>query len=162
VDNRTGIKQVYTAPVTVAGDVLPNGSRALAKFTDVTTRVAVDLETLSGTYDSATRSVTIHARLRNMSHDTLPGSLVLRAVTLTSELGVVRSMNADNHVATEGAAWWFAPVTGDVLPPGGATIDRPLVFRLAEPRQMNDGDRIKLGLVKLEVRILKQPFATSH
>ncbi len=154
VDNRTGVKQVYTAPVTVQGGVVRNGDPALTARTDLTPAVMLDLAPAA--YDSVTHVVTVRAHLRNTSRDTLRGPFVLRAVRMTSELGRPRVLNADNNQAIEGATWQFGLSAGSMLPPGASTTERELKFQVT-PQRGDGPAALKWGLVTIDARVLGGP-----
>ncbi len=158
VDNRTGVKQVYTAPATVQGTVVRNGDPALAARADLTPAVTLDLA--PATYDSTAHVVTVRAQLRNTSRDTLRGPFVLRAVRVASELGSPRVLNADNHKAMEGAIWQFGSSAGSMLPPGATTAERELKFQLT-PSRSEGPVVVKAGLVTIDARVLGGPASDA-
>ncbi len=159
VDNRTGVKQVYTAPVTVHGAVTRNGEPSLAGLVDLTAAVMVDLSPAG--YDAVTHVVTLRARLRNTSHDTLRGPFVMRAVHVTSELGTPQAVNAENGQTRAGARWRFTGSTDGALPPGATTAEQVLEFRVTPPRRREGPVDFKWGLVTIDARVLGA-YAGSH
>jgi hypothetical protein len=113
VDNRTGVSQAWTAPVTVKGEAVRHGDRRLSELRDLTSRTALRVERTD--YGGAPGVVTLEARLRNTSGDTVRGPLHLRVVDLWSELGDARMATSGDGETGPGAA---IPLSGAV--PGGA------------------------------------------
>lgn len=155
IDNRTGVGQIWTAPITVRGSVEKHGASDLAELDDVTDNVI--LETQSTNYDRATNTLTLTARLRNTSKVTVRAPLKARVIALTSELGVAAIAGAANGVTTVGAIWDFGsmvPAAG--LPPDSTTATRTLTFRLTDVRPIRLVKRnpgFTAGLVHFEVRV---------
>jgi hypothetical protein len=128
VDNRTGIPQVWTAPITVEGQPALEGSAELAAMADVTDRVTVVLD--NAHFDSANSTVTVEAEVVNTSAGTIAGPIVGRFVTLTSRLGRVTIEDSDNGLSTPGAIVRFASLDEN-LQPDEHTAGHRLVFHLA-------------------------------
>lgn len=131
VDNRTGLAQLWTAPVTVAGKAILNGDEELAGLADVTDKV--ELVFGRPAYDHAKHVVTVDAHVLNTSKQALAGPFMLRLVSLRSRVGVVEVANADNKCERAGAVWTLMP-KGDspLLPAGERSEARKLEFRLRE------------------------------
>jgi len=117
VDNRTGVSQMWTAPVTVEGEAVRHGDRRLARLQDVSSLTALGVEHTD--YDGAPGVVTIEARLRNTSKDTIRGPLYLRVLDLWSEFGEARLTEARHGDAGTGAV---LPIS-DAVPDGGLAPD---------------------------------------
>jgi hypothetical protein len=154
-DNRTGISQLWTAPITVRGSVEKHGSRDLAELDDITDYLT--LETQSTGYDRSTNTLTLTTRLKNTSRDTLRAPLKVRVIGLTSQLGVPVVVGAANGVSTAGAIWDFSnaiPARG--LLPDSASAPRRLTFRLSDVppiRLARQSGGFTSGLVRFESRI---------
>src|SRR5207247_9572456 len=71
IDNRTGIPQLWTAPIAVRGTVQKHGASSLAALDDITDKLTLFVE--SNRYDRATNTLTLTARLKNTSTDTVYG-----------------------------------------------------------------------------------------
>jgi hypothetical protein len=129
VDNRTGIPQLFTAPITVNGSAAMHGNRSLSTLEDVTQRVTVTVKQLK--YDETNHTITADAVLWNRSQEPLTGRLVARVVGLRSDLGDVSILSADNGQAGIGAT-----IDMTSLIPGGRLESKqfltlkPLRFRL--------------------------------
>ena len=153
-DNRTGLSQLWTAPVTVRGRVERNGSRELAELEDVTHQLS--WETRSSTYDRATGTLRVTGRLKNTSSDTVRGPLKVRVVRLSSQLGVPTVADATNRVTGVGAIWDFGDLPATGLAPDAVTSAKTLVFRLADVRPIRlarQGGGFTSGLVHFEARV---------
>jgi hypothetical protein len=114
VDNRTGLPQVWTAAIEVAGTAIQNGSSELAQFTDVSDDL--ELEVVSSDYDRASNTVTIGIRLKNLSAKIIHGPVKLHLMNVNSTTGSPSVVNADNKMADAGAEWDFSSsLTNNVL-----------------------------------------------
>ncbi len=161
-DNRTGVSQLWTAPVATAGEVHRNGSAALAAFADVSARFRIATEEMS--YDRANDSGSFALSLQSISKDTIRGPLVLRVVGLESDVGVPALLDAGHEASALaspgdatglGAVLDFTPLLpGGVLAPGGASAPHPVRFQLSDLHPFVEGDRVRLGLIRLDARVL--------
>lgn len=86
IDNRTGIPQMWTAPVSVAGTVTKFGDPSLDAFQDVTKRVSFDI--IDASLDRTTHTVTAEYRLKNLSKVPLHDVRV-RLTSITSPIARV-------------------------------------------------------------------------
>ena len=153
-DNRTGISQLWTAPITVRGTVERHGARELAELDDVTDRLA--WETKANAFDRTTGTVTVTARLRNTSRDTVHGPMKVRVIRLTSQLGTPSVVASANGTSSVGAIWDF----GSVIPRGGllpdsTTASKTLTFRLSNVRAIRlarQSPGFTSGLLHFETR----------
>jgi hypothetical protein len=153
VDNRTGVPQLWTAPVTVAGRAVTHGSADLSALADVTDRLM--LESVGRPRMDDTGLVTMAFRLKNTSKGPLAGPLKLRLLALRSELGEPSAANADNGLEHAGAVWDFtAQLPGGVLAPGATTAAKTLTFRLTDLRPFQQGREFRRGFVALDAMIL--------
>ena len=133
IDNRTGIAQVWTAPIVVKGIVARNGDQSLEKLDDVTSKI--DLDVVGASYDRTTNEGTLNIRLKNISRDPIVGPIKLRALMVTSELGIAHILNADNGGTTDGAIWDFTSLLeNNMLPPDGTSGVKSLKFRITNLR----------------------------
>ncbi len=132
VDNRTGVHQVWTAPITARGTVARHGAQELARLEDVSSQVAIDV--LRTSFDRATRRLEAVVRLRNSSPEKVCGPLKVRALAIRSEVsttGTAQVIGSDNSLGGTGAVWDFSglPDSG-TLAPDALTEERTLVFYL--------------------------------
>jgi hypothetical protein len=130
IDNHTKYQQVYTAPITVSGQVAPHGSTALATLRDLTQKTTIEIS--GAMYNQETRTLRVAVQLKNISSDTLRGPFKLRLTSLRSATGVLRLTNADNKEPGPGALLDFSETT---LLPNAMTQKRSLVFTLSEVRR---------------------------
>jgi len=160
IDNRTGLPQIWAAPITVQGVAAPHGGGALAALEDVSSKTTLELSHSS--FDRVRNTVSLTARLKNASQDTLTGPFKARVVGLTSELAYgVAVANSANGVQGPGAVWDFSDaVRGGVLRPGEESAPKRLLFRLSDLRPLRDGNDFHTGVVTLEARILAH--ASTH
>jgi hypothetical protein len=155
VDNRTGVSQIWTAPISVQGTVEEHGGEPLASMEDISHKVNLELEDMS--FDAGTGVVTLMARLKNASEDTLSGPLLARVIDLRSELGVPELLDTDAPGAGVGAVLDFTHLLeGDRLEPKAKTGALRLRVRLSDLRLVRKADA-PTGIVGLRVRILGPP-----
>lgn len=147
VDNRTGVFQLWTAPVTVRGIVARHGDPSLGRMTNVSDRVSLRISEES--YDRREDLVTIGMRLRNNSRDTIHGPVKLRILELTGRLGSMRILGSENGLESEGAVLDLSgglPV--GLLPPGEESDVVRIQVRVGEPLPLP-----RAGFVRELVRI---------
>jgi hypothetical protein len=154
VDDRTGRHQVWTAPVTVTGRVVKNGAPELAALDDISAKVTVELTYAAR--DRAKGLLTVTARLKNISKDTIRGPVKVRAIALSSKLASVSIANADNALTGPGAVWDFTTtLPGGRLLPDSVGGVRTLVFRCEDMRPSNPvRDVFVNDVLSLDVRAL--------
>jgi hypothetical protein len=159
VDDRTGVKQLYTATATVSGAVAKNGGGELADLNDLSS--ALTLESQGAQYDSATGMLTVEATIKNAGKTTVHSPLKVRVLTLESEYAAPEIVDASNGLTGSGAVWDFTKVLhhGE-LQPNEQTATMTLRFHLRDvqpfnvPPQQKSVGLTSFGLVSLNVRIL--------
>jgi len=133
IDNRTGIDEIYTAPITVKGAVVKHGSPDLASLADVTGKVAVDLAAVA--YDPKTQLVTVEASLRNRSKEPIRGRIVARVVSLSSENAGISIANSDNGENGAGSILDFTTLLPyGVLEPEKSSKPKTIQLKLSNVR----------------------------
>jgi hypothetical protein len=150
IDNRTAVHQAWGAPISVKGTVVRNGAAELGTYRDVTPQTEIEL--VSTNYDAHAQRVTMTLRIRNTSGTTLRGPLKLRILSYDSDVAVVRSANATNGVAGQGAVWDI-PASAEVAP-GKTSGEIQLVFALSDVRSLKDARDWRTGLVRFKSRVL--------
>ena len=105
IDNRTGVRQVWTAAIAVLGKALKHGDTELAKLDDISS--GIEIEVVDSSYDRQRNEGTLSVRLKNISSQTVLGPVKLRALGVISELGTAAITNADNGMTGDGAVWNF-------------------------------------------------------
>lgn len=165
VDNRTGIHQVWTAPIDVHAKAARNGSADLASLDDLSTKTVLELAESS--YDEAKHEVRLRVSLRNISDAPIRGPLKVRLIGLRPGSGdmvglsdTVEAVNADNHEAGPGAIWDFTSlVPSGGLAPDAVSGEKLLLFRTPNPHPFHEGageevTRFRFGLLNLKLRVL--------
>lgn len=138
IDNRTGVSQIWTAPVTVNGKATRNGDSELSTLEDVSEKVILTFT--NPEYDAKTGRVSVHVQLQNVSNDTISLPVKLRVIGLTSGSGgVIKIAGTDNGVAGIGAVW---------------DLDKLIVAQKLKPLQ-------KSGLLRLQFHIAENPPPTG-
>jgi len=151
-DNRTGVSQIWTAPVTVAGAAVRNGSADLAALDDVTSKVTLVLANTA--YDHSTNQITVMSSVKNTSKDTLHAPLKLRIVRLDSDVGVAALIGADDGRSGPGSVLDFSALLHDgVLLPDSSSAAKRLAFRLTDLRPFQQGKEFKFGLIDVDARV---------
>jgi hypothetical protein len=155
IDDRTGVPQVWTAPIVVDGKAVRNGSVEFEKLQDISNEV--ELRIVSSNYDRDSSTVRIGICLINSSRGVIHGPLKLRLVNVSSALGNPSAVNADNHYAQPGAMWDLSSLLKhDKLEPGEYSAVKELDFRLDGPRELLDDKGIRYRLLDADVRVLAQ------
>lgn len=154
IDNRTGLQQIWTAPISVDGKAIANGSDELSGFKDVSKEV--ELKVVSSSYDRASHIVTLGVQIKNPSKIVIHGPIKLRLVDITSPLGSPSAVNADNHVGTPGAVWDLTSLLKDnILIPEQTSATTNLVFHVDHPRELlANSKNVRYQLLKFDVRLL--------
>lgn len=134
VDNRTGIPQVWTAPVTVAAAV------AKVAGADVSDKLIIDV--VKAAFDRGTGELAVDVRLRNTSEAAVRGPFTVHVRKATSDIGEVRGV-----IDT-------AAFADTLLAPGASSATQSWRFTLADLQPFRSGNRYRLGLLKLNAQIL--------
>jgi hypothetical protein len=95
VDSRTGVPQLYTAPITVAGSASRRGDAAVDSLTNVSS--AIEATILSSSYDHVRHRVRMSLQLRNTSERALALPLLVQLRSLASHLGTPRLVGATGN-----------------------------------------------------------------
>jgi hypothetical protein len=164
VDNRTGVPQLWTASITVRGTVEKHGAPILAGLDDITEKVTLAVQ--SNRYDRNTNTVSITARLKNNSRETLRAPIRVRVTSLTSQLGVPALQGADNGLRGVGAILDLS----SLIPAGGLLPDsvsapKAFNFRFSDLRPLQAGREFRAltsrgggyGLLHFDLRIFGRP-----
>jgi hypothetical protein len=152
VDNRTGIFQVWSASVTVAGRAIRHGAPELAGLEDVSSKVHATFET--ATLDKRSGVLTMALRLRNISVETIRGPLKLRVKRLSSQLGDAHLMSGVKPSGGGLVIDLTDVLSGNVLAPGAQTKPKALRIRLTSPRPVRQGGTVRAGYVQIETTVL--------
>jgi hypothetical protein len=153
-DNRTGIPQLWSAPISVSGAVVRNGDPELADLVDVSSKVA--LEVVGSSLDHATGKAGMTVRIVNTSTDTLRAPFKVRALGLSSDLAeIVTATNSTNGKTGIGAVWDFTTaVPGGVLLPNAMSELAPMTFSLKNERPLYGETGLRSLLVELPLVVL--------
>src|SRR5207237_671464 len=100
-DNRTGTPQLWTAPVTVSGTVLRNGSAELSNLVDVSSSAPVHIG--SPQWDWSTGKFECDLFVKNVSAAPIAGPLKLRLLHLDSAAGNVEGAKVDGKALETGS-----------------------------------------------------------
>jgi hypothetical protein len=153
VDNRTGVSQIWTAPVTARGTVARNGSSDLASLVDVSDQVSVDISQV--VLDRANGTLRANIRVSNVSKTPISGPIKLRLVDLESAVGVPGVRGADNGIAGVGAVWDITKlVSGGTLAPGQQTQPLTVTYTLAQPSLRDPNGKQHFNLARSVFRVL--------
>jgi hypothetical protein len=130
IDNRTGIPQIWTAPVTVKGIAAHNGSPEFAAFDDLSRMATVRYASLR--YDPATSTITADACVVNTSKDTVLSAIKLRVLRFGSQVGTAEILNADSGGNGAGSVFDFSDLLeGGALKPGEQSKPKRIQFRIS-------------------------------
>ncbi len=154
IDNRTGVPQIWTAPITVDGKAVRNGDPAFADLRDISSRIEVKI--MSETYDRGSNTVSLGVQLKNTSKEEIHGPMKMRLINMSSAIGVPSPSNADNQVAQVGAVWDLSSLLKEnTLKPDESSEVKQLTFHVSNPRPFFDGKIVRtMDLLNFDVRIL--------
>ena len=157
VDNRTGLNQIWTTPVSVSGRAYRNGSADLDGWTDISSKLS--LEFSAKTYDPKTKSLTADAYLLNTSKEPINGPLRLRFTSLRSRFGAVKLVDALGESPGPGAVVTWTKLPPEGLNPGARSGPQRIRFVLPT-RPALSGETIDLvpgSLMDFELKALAPP-----
>ena len=155
IDNRTGVSQIWTASVLVRGTVAKNGSPDLAELDDLSASTMLELAGCN--YERNGNILSCNARLKNTSKESLAGPLRLRVISLRSELGEPKILNADNGQDGTGAVWSFSKD----IKPGESSPSKLIRFQILNPQDFRQENHFKSTFVSMDVRVLGQKRKTT-
>lgn len=141
----------WTSSIRVDGVAVKNGSTDLSALDDVSKSVTLELSNAS--LDRRNGALSMTARLRNTSKETIEGPVKVRVLTLESELGVPEITNADNGEHGTGAVWDFSDTLSGPLLPAQTSSPKMVTFRMADIRPLTAGRAYKNGLLHVETRV---------
>lgn len=139
VGNGGGTPQLWSVPI--------QAQAPASTGVDVTSRVKVDLSLPS--FDRTTGLLTVECRLENTSKEALAGPFRIRATSWKSELGEIEALIGGQRSGA-GAEW---TVAASSLTAGQRSAPLRLQFRLTHPRPLSEGDRVRLGLLSMDVQV---------
>ena len=153
VDNRTGVPQVWTAPVMVAAHAVRNGSNELAPLKDVGDRATLLLG--RPIYDRENGVIRVDARLENTSKKPIRGPVKIRLLSLSSRLGEVSVVHSDNNVEGVGVVWDLTQqLENGALKPSARSKAKLLEFRLIEDPDATGSYEALVNMIQLRVKVL--------
>lgn len=159
IDNRTGVTQTWSAKVTVKGKAIRNGSTDLSQAHDSTAKVT--LEMTNASWQPAKGVVVVEAWLVNTSRETIKGPVKVRVLSLRSNVGIPRILNAENGRTGTGAVWSFSGTLKEgKLNPGERGERIPLEFALSDMRPLtaSAASGVLRDLIELKVKVLTAPY----
>lgn len=118
---------------------------------DVSSKISVEITHAS--FDRVTGLLSGSLELLNVSGKAVRGPFTVSVVSLDSQLADISIESAANGVSRAGATWNF---DGTELEPGMHSKPVHIVFRLRNFRQFLEADRYRLGLLKLDVAVLRR------
>jgi len=155
IDNRTGIGQVWTAPITILGNVFKNGARELANLEDVSKEVIVEVRRVS--FDPSSNTLSAVLRLKNISAETIAGPFELRILALSSDLCIPQITNAGNGARGNGAILHFSSNhQGAVLKSEEFSMEKEINFKLLDLKSFRSNKKRIGPLVQFDARVFAQ------
>jgi hypothetical protein len=153
IDNRTGLPQIWTAPIRVFGKAVMNGDPSLSAFKDVSSDVRIKI--VGNSYDRVSNTLTIAVQLENNSKEVIRGPIKLRLVSLSSPLGNPSVANADNDISNPGAVWDFTPtLKNNELQEKEDSATKDLIFKVDHPLPLLDNGLVRPDLIVGDIRVL--------
>jgi hypothetical protein len=173
VDNRTGLPQIWMAPIRVHGvaarragpeppPVAVDPSRvtqepsAPGESNDVSSKVTLELT--DSAFERETNTVSVVVRLGNVSTDTLVGPFHGRVTELSSELARRIELVGNAPGAGTSRVIDFSDVVPrGLLAPGQRSQPKRLVFRLSDLQPLRGPYEYRLDLVSMKVSVHAGP-----
>jgi hypothetical protein len=151
------VLQLWTAPVTVAGEAHRNGSAELEMLDDITDRIALHYR--EEQYDAKTEMLMLEADVTNMSSLPIYGPLKIRILRLSSLFGKLEVLGAKNDATGTGAVCdWTPALRQGVLQPLQTSNRVSLILRL----QGGTAAITDFSGVAFEFRVLAGKHAKGH
>lgn len=156
-DNRTGVGELYMAPVTVSGTVARHGEADLAKLEDVTS--TLEIQFTSSVWESRTKTVSLEYQLLNTSRDTIVGPLKLRIVRLESDLGVPTLVFGPGRSDRGGTVLDLShTIPRNGLRSGHTSMPQKLVVKFDNVNQLTDANK---DIVHMKVKAYGRLLSAS-
>lgn len=150
-DNRTGIAQVWTAPVNVAGKAIENAF-AIPGLADVTDRVTLHLT--DAVYDRERQVLAVEASLENISEGPLRAPLKIQLLSVTSRIGSIRVSNADKQTERGDSEWDLSQqLEKGLLLPRKRSQPKRIEFRLDQPLERAESPTDLMRLVNFKAKV---------
>jgi BNR/Asp-box repeat protein len=166
VDNRTGVAQVWTAPVTVNRKAMPNGDPELTTLQDVSEKMILNFT--NPTFDLRTGRLSVDIKMQNTSEDTIVLPVKLRVISLTCGGGGIPTIvGADNDMERTGAVWDLEQLLVDKkLKPNQTSRVRRLEFNITDMPPLSEAAIRSRGwgaleLIHVEARVLANVQRTA-
>ena len=142
VDNRTGVSQVWTAPVTVRGKPVRYSSPELSDLDDISSKVFIS--STKPQYDPSTGKISFEAQVQNISRDTINGPVKICVLSVASPAGgTVRLLSADNGEAGVRAVWDFSQLlTDNQIKPGEKSGIKHMEFSVSNLPDLEQAIRV--------------------
>jgi len=131
-DNHTGVHQLWTSAIRVAGEGVRQGDTTLAELEDISRDVEAEVTNVA--YERKTQTLTAELRLRNISDSVISGPIRVRAVAVRSDVGIPAVVNAENGSHGAGAIWTIhGGGHDDRLAPSELSAPTAIRVHLADP-----------------------------
>jgi hypothetical protein len=150
-NNKEGVMQFWTASIKVNGVGKKNGSDEFASMEDISKNVVLQIS--DPQIDRGSGKITLMARLKNMTNDTVEGPVKVRVISLSSALGVAEITNADNGKDGGGAVWDFSSVVTGPIGPMQLSGGKTLSFKVSDLRPLMGGRGYTGGLINMDTRV---------
>jgi hypothetical protein len=130
VDSRTGVSQIWAAPIQVKAKAFPHGSEELASLEDVSSWIK--LEVSETKFVPRDKLVEFDVQLHNASsNQTLVSPLKIRLLGIQSGYGTWEILKSDNKKKGVGAIWDFTEfMKNGKLKPGETTDKKHVILKL--------------------------------
>ncbi len=131
IDNRSGVPQVWTAPITVNRPAIGEDTREFQNLDDTTQKLVFEFGDQE--YDSKSSTLSVKVCLVNTSDETLKGPIIVRVLRITPDEAEI--LNSDNDQRGKGAVWEYSSLLKDnKLGPGERTGAKLIQLHVLEKR----------------------------
>jgi hypothetical protein len=152
IDNRTGVSQVWTAPIRVTGSVLNHRTNEPTAQTDLSTALRLEIGSID--VDRSSGNLSLIVRVENVSESTVRRPLKLEVLGLRSQFGVVRVLNAENKLPGVGAVLDLSPILpADGLKPHERSAEIKLLLRIEDLKPLRSEGTWNTDLLTFEARM---------
>jgi hypothetical protein len=160
IANRTGVGELYTAPIIVRGTVFRRGSKDLEQLENVTS--ALEFQYTSSVWNPKTKIVSLEFHLLNTSDRLIEGPLKVRIVRLESDLGMPMLVLTDGSSGGPGTVLDLSRmISPGGLAPGQITKSQKLRVKFDKVSQLRGIQQRDIVHMKLKVYGTRRKVGSS-
>ena len=155
IDNRTAIRQVWTAPIVVSGTVIKNGSKELANLEDISDKVDVEVGRVA--FDRAKHVLSAALRLKNISQEKITAPVKLRIVKVLSPVCRLEALRGEEPIGIGTILDFTDRLRGGVLKPNDFSSPYDVHFTLDCNETFRSERKWIDPILEFDVRVFAKP-----